>query len=147
IYLWHWVILEYYRYNVQETPGLVVGVLIIIVSVLLSAWMTRYIERPIRHSENNVLSFKRIGVLGSANILLISSLLGLTYFEQYKNEQKLTDKNYPGAMAVSNHVDTPKEDAIPPYSEVFDDLPIAHLDGSNQGLKESDLKIGEYGKT
>lgn len=147
IYLWHWVILEYYRYNVQETPGIVTGLLIIILSVLLSAWMTRFIEKPIRHSKNDKLSFKRIGVLGSANLLLICLLLGATYFEQYKIEQKLTDKNYPGAMAVSSHIDTPNEEAIPTYSEVFDDLPIAHLDGSNQGLKKSDLKIGEYGET
>ncbi len=28
IYLWHWVLLEFYRYNVQQTPGLLVGTLI-----------------------------------------------------------------------------------------------------------------------
>src|SRR5699024_7541957 len=39
------------------------------------------------------------------------------------------------------------KEPIPPFSEVFDDLPEVHLDGSNQGLKNSDLKIGEYGET
>lgn len=146
IYLWHWVILEFYRYNAQETPGIIVGILIIIVSIILSSLMTRFIEKPIRNSKDNAFSFKRLGVMGSVNILLIGALLIGTYINQYKLEQRLTDKNYPGALAVNEEFDTPDLEPIPALSKVFDDLPQAHLDGSNQGLKESDLKIGEYGK-
>src|SRR5699024_12488737 len=35
IYLWHWVILSFYRYNVQQTPGFFVGTTIILISIIL----------------------------------------------------------------------------------------------------------------
>jgi len=146
IYLWHWVLLEFYRYNVQETPGAIVGALIIISSITLSFLMTRYIEKPIRSSANNK-SFKRLGILGSVNVLLIGSLLTGVYIEQNKLEKEISSENYPGALAVKNPNDVPDQKPIPAFSKVFNDLPQAHLDGSNQGVKDSDLKIGEYGKT
>lgn len=147
IYLWHWVLLEFYRYNVQETPGIVVGTLIIIVSIILSSLMTRVIEKPIRNSNNNTFSFKRLGAMGSVNILLIAGLLISTFIDQHNLEQKIGDKNYPGALAAMNSVDTPDKEVLPAFSKAFDDLPQSHLDGSNQGLKDSDLKIGKYGQT
>src|SRR5699024_4815214 len=147
IYLWHWVILEFYRYNVQETPGIITGILIIVVSIILSWLMTRFIEKPIRNSANNKFSFKRLGVMGSVNILLIGSLLTGSFIDEHRAEQAITDENYPGALAVNAQIEVPDQDPIPSLSKVFDDLPQAHLDGSNQGLKESDLKIGEYGET
>ncbi|MGE7780622.1 acyltransferase family protein [Peribacillus sp. NPDC097264] len=147
IYLWHWVILEFYRYNVQETPGVVVGLLIIISSVALSFLMTRYIEAPLRSSSNNKYAFSRLAILGSINILLIGSLLTQMYIDQSKPQKVMDTKNYPGALAVNNPDDVPDEDPLPALSDVFNDLPKAHLDGSNQGLKESDLKVGEYGET
>lgn len=147
IYLWHWVLLEFYRYNVQETPGFIVGTLIILSSIGLSFIMTKYIEEPIRSSHDNKFSFKRLGIMGCVNVLLVGSLLLGVYINQNKLENNITDKNYPGALAAKNPDDVPDLEPIPSFSEVFDDLPKSHLDGSNQGLKESDLKIGEYGKT
>ncbi|MCK1994625.1 acyltransferase [Peribacillus muralis] len=147
IYLWHWVLLEFYRYNVQDTPGFIVGCIIIISSIALSFLMTKFIEEPIRSSHDNKFSFKRLGIMGSVNVLLIGSLLLGAYIGQNRLENNITDKNYPGALAAKNPDDLPEKEPIPSYSEVFNDLPQAHLDGSNQGLKESDLKIGEYGET
>ncbi|MFD9626220.1 acyltransferase family protein [Peribacillus muralis] len=147
IYLWHWVLLEFYRYNVQDTPGFIVGCIIIISSIALSFLMTKFIEEPIRSSHDNKFSFKRLGIMGSVNVLLIGSLLLNAYIGQNRLENNITDKNYPGALAAKNPDDIPEKEPIPSYSEVFNDLPQAHLDGSNQGLKESDLKIGEYGET
>lgn len=147
IYLWHWVILEFYRYNVQDTPGFFVGMLIILLSIGLSFFMTRYIEEPIRQSKNNRFSFRRLGLMGGINLLLIGSLVVGTWIGEQHLEKQMTAKNYPGAIAVENPDKVPKLEPIPSFAEVFDDLPQAHLDGSNQGLKETDLKIGEYGKT
>lgn len=147
IYLWHWVLLEFYRYNVQETPGFIVGTLIIISSIALSFMMTKYIEEPIRSSKDNKFSFKRLGIMGSVNVLLIGSLLIGANIDQNRLENKITDKNYPGALAAKNPDVIPDQEPIPSFSEVFNDLPKAHLDGSNQELDDSDLKIGEYGKT
>lgn len=147
VYLWHWVLLEFYRYNVQETPGFFVGIMIIVASGILSALVTKWIEAPLRHSTNNRFSFKRIALIGSVNILLIGVLAGGSYIDEKQLEQKVNDENYPGALAVNEQIEVPDEEPIPSLSQVFDDLPQSHLDGSNQGLKNSDLKIGEYGKT
>lgn len=147
IYLWHWVILSFYRYNVQQTPGFFVGTTIILISIILSFITTRYIEKPIRNSSSNSFSFKRLGVMGAANILIIGMLLVSIFIEQHNLEQQISDKSYPGALATATEVEGSEKEPIPPFSEVFDDLPEAHLDGSNQGLKNSDLKIGEYGET
>ncbi|USK70052.1 acyltransferase family protein [Peribacillus asahii] len=146
IYLWHWVLLEFYRYNVQETPGAIVGTLIIISSIILSFLMTRYIEKPIRSSVNKK-SFNRLAIMGGVNILLIGSLLMGVYINQSKLEKEITYENYPGALAVENPNDVPDKEPIPTFSKAFNDVPQAHLDGSNQGVEDSDLKIGEYGKT
>src|SRR5699024_1593861 len=99
-----------------------------------------------RNSDKSKLSFKKLGIMGSVNVLLIGALLIGVYIDQNKLEQKINDENYPVALAVNDQNDTPDQEPIPPFSEVFDDLPQSHLDGSNQGLKKSDLKIGEYGK-
>src|SRR5699024_1336065 len=147
IYLWHWVILSFYRYNVQQTPGFFVGSIIILISIILSFITTRFIEKPIRNSSSNSFSFKRLGVMGAANILIIGMLLFNIFIEQHNLEQQISDINYPGALAATTEVEGSEKEPIPPFSEVFDDLPEAHLDGSNQGLKKSDLKIGEYGET
>lgn len=146
IYLWHWVLLAFYRYNIQENPGLFTGLLIIIISIGLSYLMTKYIEEPIRNSTKNKFSFKRLAIMATVNILFIGVLLAGIQIEQSKIEKKVADKDYPGALAVHDQINTPELEPVPPFSQVFDDLPQAHLDGSNQGLKESDLKIGKYGK-
>src|SRR5699024_2886837 len=109
--------------------------------------MNTYIEKPIRNSDNNKFSFRRLGLMGSLNILLIAGLMTGSFIDQYRVEQTITNKNYPGAMAAENtQIEVPEQKPIPSLSTAFDDLPQSHLDGSNQGLKESDLKVGEYGE-
>ncbi len=147
IYLWHWVLLQYYRYNFTETPGFLIGLLIIAISVVLSFLMTHFIEKPIRKSTNNIKSFKKLALMFGLNIILIICILVGNHLNELKVEQNVTVQDYPGALAVNPQIKTPDVDPIPDFSQVFDDLPKAHLDGSNQGLKNSDLKIGEYGKT
>lgn len=147
IYLWHWVILSFYRYNVSEELNIWTGSLIIIVSIILSFLMTKFIEEPIRNSKNNRRSFKRLGVMLAINFLFIAGLLGSNIIQKNNLQHQVTDVNYPGALATVAEVQVEETEPIPPFSEVFDDLPQAHLDGSNQGLKQSDLIVGEYGET
>jgi len=147
IYLWHWVLLEFYRYNVQQTPGMLTGTLIILSSILLSYLMTEFIEKPIRSAKVDRSAFKKLGVMISINILLIGSLFGLKYFEEQELKNGVSASDYPGAMAVKNPAKTPENDPFPSYANVFDDLPLVHTDGTNQGLDKSDVKVGEYGET
>ena len=147
IYLWHWVLLEFYRYNVQQTPGILTGTLIILSSILLSYLMTEFIEKPIRSAKVDRSAFKKLGVMISINILLIGSLFGLKYFEEQELKNGVSASDYPGAMAVKNPEKTPEHDPFPSYANVFDDLPLVHTDGTNQVLSKSDIKVGEYGET
>ncbi|AOT00441.1 acyltransferase [Exiguobacterium sp. U13-1] len=147
IYLWHWVLLEFYRYNVQQTPGLLVGTLIIVASIGLSYLMTEWVEKPIRTSTVNRTAFKKLGALLTVNVLLIGSLLGLAYMEEQELKQAVSKNKYPGALAIEQTMPVPKQDPFPSYANVFNDLPLVHTDGSNQGLQKTEAKVGEYGKT
>lgn len=147
IYLWHWVLLEFYRYNVQQTPGLLVGTLIIVASIGLSYLMTEWVEKPIRTSTVNRTAFKKLGALLTVNVLLIGSLLGLAYLEEQELKQAVSKNKYPGALAIEQTMPVPKQDPFPSYANVFNDLPLVHTDGSNQGLQKTEAKVGEYGKT
>lgn len=147
IYLWHWVLLEFYRYNVQQTPGLLVGTLIIVASIGLSYLMTEWIEKPIRTSTVNQTAFKKLGALLTVNVLLIGSLLGLAYMEEQELKQAVSKNKYPGALAIEQTLPVPKQDPFPSYANVFNDLPLVHTDGSNQGLQKTEAKVGVYGKT
>ncbi|MBF8153210.1 acyltransferase [Exiguobacterium sp. TBG-PICH-001] len=147
IYLWHWVLLEFYRYNVQQTPGLLVGTLIIVASIGLSYLMTEWVEKPIRTSTVNRTAFKKLGALLMVNVLLIGSLLGLAYMEEQELKRAVSKNKYPGALAIEQTLPVPKQDPFPSYANVFNDLPLVHTDGSNQGLQKTEAKVGEYGKT
>ena len=58
LYLWHWVILSFYQYHNNERPGIVLGICMILLSWLLSYFMTRYIEKPIRSASSDKIAFK-----------------------------------------------------------------------------------------
>lgn len=147
IYLWHWVILMFYRYNVGGDPGIVEGILIIAVSIVLSFIMTKFIEEPIRRAKVNRIAFRRLAMLGTVTLVLMGALVGNMYIQQTTAVAEISEVDYPGAMAVSGLVTYPDDvDPIPDYSMVFDDLPISHLDGSNQKLSKTEVLVGEYGK-
>src|SRR5690625_6110461 len=92
IYLWHCVLLSFYRYNVQEIPGVFMGILIILASIALSFFMTQLIEDPIRTSNNDKFSFKRLGIMGSINILIIGALFFSFTMEQKKLKEIIIDE-------------------------------------------------------
>lgn len=148
IYLWHWVILQFYRYNIETTPSVSVGILIILVSIVLAYITTEFIEKPIRNAKSNKGAFRRIVTIGIINSLIIMLLFTSIIKEENKFKNLVIDENYPGALATQPNVDTPDNvEAIPPLSQAFEDLPVAHLDGMYQSLNKSDLIVGEYGET
>ena len=78
----------------------------ILLSWLLSYFMTRYIEKPIRSASSDKIAFKK-GIGLAIQLLAIASL----YFVIFNNpfEKVALSENYPGAMAVEKHVKV-KED-------------------------------------
>lgn len=145
IYLWHWVLLQYYRYNISDNVGILQGLAIIMLSIILSSLMTRFIEKPIRSLADNKVAFKKLGVLASVNVLLISSFLFVDYSKKKKLEEQLATHEYLGAMA--DYTKSNDIEPQPSFSVAFDDLPISHFDQKYTGLKESEIKVGEYGNT
>src|SRR5699024_11623401 len=99
IYLWHWVILSFYRYNVSEELNIWTGSLIIIASIILSFLMTKFIEEPIRNSKNNRRSFKRLGVMLAINILFIAGLLGSYVILTINYQRQVAVVYYPKVLA------------------------------------------------
>lgn len=146
IYLWHWVLLSFYKYNISENPGIISGILIIALSIVLSFITTKYIEAPIRNAKSNKVAFKKIGLIALVNILLIAGLYTQNAYLKTADNKELASKDYPGALAVKMKGQLKEMDPKPGFANVFDDLPQSHLDDTNQGLKKSDLKIGTYGK-
>lgn len=149
VYLWHWILLSFYRYNIEAgNPSVLVGSLIIIVSFILSYLMTKYIEKPIRDTKSMKKAFKKIGYIGVVNVALIGLFIYAMVLPNSNSTAKIADTNeYPGAMAALGDVEVPDVDPVPNYGAVFSDLPIAHTDGSNQNLNHPELKVGEYGVT
>ncbi|WP_301420126.1 acyltransferase family protein [Mammaliicoccus lentus] len=147
IYLWHWVLLSFYKYNISENPGIVSGLLIILLSIALSFVTTKYIETPIRSAKFNKLAFKRIGFIALANILLIIGLVSHNQYVKIQDKKAVASKDYPGALSINLDKDKIKESKPKPeFANVFDDLPKSHLDNSNQGMSKSEVKVGKYGK-
>src|SRR5699024_9770610 len=98
IYLWHWVLLQFYRYNFGEETSLLVGISIIVISIVLSFITTNLIEKPIREEEMNRKAFKKIGAFGTVNIVLIASLFATLVYEKRSQAQIVIDDSHPGAM-------------------------------------------------
>src|SRR5699024_6585994 len=100
---------------------------------------------PIREEKMNRKAFKKIGAFGTVNIVLIASLFATLVYEKRSQAQIVIDDSYPGAMIYEAKQEIPEKDSIPAMADVFGDLPLSHKDGSNQGLKKSDVKVGKYG--
>ena len=147
IYLWHWVLLSFYKYNISENPGIVAGLLIILLSIALSFVTTKYIETPIRNAKFNKLAFKRIGYIALVNILLITGLVSHNQYVKIQDKKAVANKDYPGALSINLDKDKIKENKPKPeFANVFDDLPQSHLENSNQSMSKSEVKVGKYGK-
>lgn len=146
IYLWHWVLLSFYHYQINTgNPSILVGSLIIIVSIILSHLMTNYIEKPIRNQTLMSAAFKRISLIGVVNVMLITFFALTIILQANDTAESKADGKYPGAIAALGKIDVPKLDPLPSFANVFDDLPLAHLDGTNQTLNKTEVKVGKYG--
>ncbi|WP_254246704.1 acyltransferase family protein [Macrococcoides canis] len=149
IYLWHWVILSFYKYKINEKVGLIEGIIIILLSITLSMIMTKYIEKPLRN--NVIFPKKNFSILYSFNIILIIFLLS-SYLLQSYEQSKIEDiankdlnkisKEYPGALAEKNFKNTKSLQTI---TTVRNDRSDAYNDGG-MATEGSELIIRKYGE-
>ena len=153
IYLWHWPILIFY-YEIFDTSSvsLLHGIIIIVISILLSYITTNIVEKPIINyiNKNNfsIRGFRPI--IGLASILIIG--LGSWYY--YTNSQasslSINNEDYPGVMvnaASSDSENFEKKEPIPSLATAKDDRADAFKDGCQISPGDSEVKICEYGNT
>ncbi|MCG3400469.1 acyltransferase family protein [Staphylococcus massiliensis] len=145
IYLWHWVILSFYRYNISTKVGILQGIAIILVSILLSYLMTRFIESPVRNCKQTPSIFKRLIPMFIVSALTIS-VLGVRTYAMNKASSEI-NSSHPGAMALEKDFKKSDEKPIPSFAKAKEDNADAYKDGYDTKLKKSDLKVGEYGET
>ena len=143
IYLWHWVILSFYNYNVYADMTHVTGVLIIVISIILSLLSTKIIETPLRMKtgKNALIS---IGLL----FVLTFGVIGLLAVDHKVNGQNIDEtvipsQVYPGASADPTFVS--EEEPVPSIENVKSDMSDAYGDGV-MIFDGADLKPKAYGQ-
>lgn len=131
-YLWHWVVLTFYKTVYDMEIGILDGSAILIASIILSYITTELVEKTLRSKDGRfILRFAPV----LAALVITSSFL----IYEYKNskveyEGLIYSENHPGAMSIlpeySNFDKT--EELIPDLASVKDDLPETYETDCNQ---------------
>ncbi|CAM4331056.1 acyltransferase family protein [Jeotgalicoccus halotolerans] len=151
IYLWHWPILIFY-YEIFDTSSvsLLHGIIIIVISILLSYITTNTVEKPIINyiNKNNfsIRGFRPI--IGLASILIIC--LGSWYY--YTNSQasplSINNEDYPGVMVNAESYDFENfeiKEPIPSLATILEDKTEAYE--CQVSPQSSAIEVCDYGKT
>lgn len=125
-YLWHWPVLIFY-YMIYQTnhAGLLDGILILLVSYILSFVTSSLIEKPIR----NISNTKQLKKLTFVSTMLLISVTAVTasWLVMKDNLQSavIADiADYPGALSIYYDLDVENtEEYLPNYASAFKDVP------------------------
>ncbi|WP_281197323.1 acyltransferase family protein [Staphylococcus felis] len=143
IYLWHWVILSFYKYKISDTPSFFSGIIIILFSIILSWLMTQFIEKPIRHSK--IFPTKKLLYPFIANILLIVGLLSVYFISSLStSHDDIPNNKFPGALAYNTSQNS--NATAQSITNVKDDKSQAYTDGV-MIYQGSQVKPKSYGDT
>lgn len=131
-YLWHWVVLIFYKTLYDMEIGILDGSAILFTSIILSYITTEFIEKPLR-------SKKRPFIYKFSPILIV--LIVTSSFLIYKYESNTIDydgfmysEDHPGAMSIlTEHSNYDKSASlIPNLAVAKDDLPGTYETDCNQ---------------
>ncbi|WP_165980615.1 acyltransferase family protein [Macrococcus carouselicus] len=149
-YLWHWVILVFYKEIIGTgTPSIAGGLFIMLLSLVLSRLVTAVVERPIRTIKFSNQSWQMAGLL---LIIMLPVLLANTAWQQYLHQHEkqadmlIGSESYPGAQAATMD-NVPVKPYLPDDAAVATDKAEPFLDGCQQAIKYQSVKICEYGQT
>lgn len=151
-YLWHWPLLIFYKvYMDTTTVSIAHGVLIIVVTCILSYVSTEIIETPIRTMDVRQSKLKLISVLSTMLFPVLLMNYTFNYFvEQEKAQNPVDDltKDYPGALALQQNLQvTEGVELIPSMVNVKTDLPSFYEDGQCFSNKGAVITKCSYGIT
>lgn len=143
IYLWHWVLLSFYKYTIDTHISTLIGIGIILLSIALSAITTNLVEKPIRGSFGKPVRM-RLGVF-FAVVLCLMGTLGLNYKLNDSTHLKDLPPNhaFPGATAKADYQN--KKNILPRIKYITNDKSDAYDDGGMiyQGAKVKPLTYGQ----
>jgi len=161
LYLWHWPLLIFWlSYSGHRRVNFFEGAAVLLLSGLL-AWLTlKYVEDPLRYRAAAKAAKTTPAVPLRARLrrptIVLGSIVGLlgvvltatsfTWREHIsvqrangKELANLSARDYPGAMALINHVRVPKLPMRPTVLEAKDDLPETTIDGCISDFDNSDV--------
>jgi len=151
IYLWHWPLLIFYQsYMNTKTVPLIDGVLILLLTLVLSYISTKLIEAPvlkidIRKMKGKVAALLVVILCVSGSSTILISL----YIDKVKADTVVTSQNeedYPGARAFYENI-KPTEglEPIPSLLDITLDLPLFYDQEECLGKNQIEVKKCSYG--
>ncbi|WP_100333138.1 acyltransferase family protein [Bacillus alkalisoli] len=151
-YLWHWpLLIFYFAYFQVETVSLRDGIIILLLTYVLSLVTTRVLESPVRHL--SVRHSKRklaIILLSFALPVFVANFTWSVYLDRMEEEMKAQYEiqDYPGARVLYENVEaTPGVVPIDTPLDATSRLPIFYADGCYVKMRDRGVKICSYGET
>ncbi|WP_227394331.1 acyltransferase family protein [Jeotgalibacillus aurantiacus] len=114
-YLWHWPLLVFYFAFFQtETVSVFAGMMILVVTFILSVISIKGIESPVRNLNNKLQKKKLSGALLAfmMPVILVGVSWSLYLSEIQASQDNASVEDYPGARAISESLE-PAPDLIP----------------------------------
>jgi peptidoglycan/LPS O-acetylase OafA/YrhL len=152
-YLWHWpVLIFYFILSGNEQAGLFDGLLIMLVSAILSYLTTEYVEKPIRNRKSLNVKWKSAAVALAimAPVLILSLFWTNTIATQTAElESVLEDENYPGALVTAYpELEINYEEPVRPSPlQARSDNADVYEDGCHQAIGNTEVIECIYGET
>ncbi|ARK23844.1 acyltransferase [Sporosarcina sp. P37] len=149
IYLWHWPLLIFYRsYMEIETVPVMDGILLLLVTILLSIVTTKLVEKPVLEMDRGQNKGNLVVVLTAMFVLACTSIFTISaYIEKATaNSEFISGTDYPGAQSVLYEINTATDvDPIPPPSIIKTDLPAFYEDLECQSVNRTEVRKCSYG--
>ena len=150
IYLWHWPLLIFYLIvSGSEKVSFLNGMVIILISILLSHLTTRYIETPIReYPYYGNMQVAKTSFFIFATVLLITFLWqGDNNFKQ-KHQAQVTNLIASNPASASTIMKNEMNVTfVPSTAQAKQDLPKMYKDGCHQNQNDAKVIECEYGNT
>lgn len=151
IYLWHWPLLIFYQsYMNTKTVPIVDGVLILLVTLVLSYISTKLIEAPVLKIDIKKMKGKVVALLAVMLCIAASSTILISmYIDKVKAETLVTSQNeedYPGALAIYEKIEPTKViEPIPSLLDIKLDIPSFYDQKECLAKDQIEVKKCSYG--
>ncbi|AST94434.1 acyltransferase [Sutcliffiella cohnii] len=154
-YLWHWPVLTFYFIiSGNETVSIAHGIVLILLSMFLSYFSTKLIEKPVRSLKVPNKNWKTVSLILAfmLPVVILTNTWSFTVEKQHTQlaSAVMTDE-YPGAMALlydnQDGIYTGDAPVKPSPIQARQDLPKVYEDGCHQNQTDTNVIECIYGET